>query len=238
MSDGFRTNQPTDVGRAQCEVHCSRSAFIPSLQIRIHSERLCAGLEIQAEFPPLHTCFAGSSSFFDFQIHTLLHSHINSSVALTAVLTIVKSNANQPSQHGDHQCQLGFGARKQPNLIFRITVAGESFTLARPANGRKYSVTFASTPFTPSDQVSLQCAHIKFEPMLVAVPAKYSILALPELVTFNDPTFSDCSLMPNDSSTAIHVSRAILARASPFFITMFKGDWADSVKADEPIQFG
>ncbi|ORZ32916.1 hypothetical protein BCR44DRAFT_111324, partial [Catenaria anguillulae PL171] len=59
-----------------------------------------------------------------------------------------------------------------------------------------------------------------------------------DLISLNDADFCDCSLLPNNSTVPIHVSRAILARSSPFFVNMFRGPWADAAKSDKPVDFG
>ncbi|KAJ3367962.1 hypothetical protein GGF31_006918 [Allomyces arbusculus] len=57
------------------------------------------------------------------------------------------------------------------------------------------------------------------------------------LAFLNDPTLCDCSFLAKDALEPLYASRMMLARSSPFFRTMFSGDWAESANAKDPISF-
>ncbi|ORZ32905.1 hypothetical protein BCR44DRAFT_48323 [Catenaria anguillulae PL171] len=124
------------------------------------------------------------------------------------------------------------GNTNQPDLGIHSCILGNL------RNGATFAIPVSSISFGAREKVRVNKVNIKLEPLQIDLPAKYSVLAPSSLTSFNDPDLSDCSLLPKDSSTAIHVSRAILARASPYFVTMFKGTWAPLLKLDAPIAFG
>ncbi|KAJ3360580.1 hypothetical protein GGF32_008323, partial [Allomyces javanicus] len=53
----------------------------------------------------------------------------------------------------------------------------------------------------------------------------------------NDPALCDCAFLAKDAPEPLYASRMMLARSSPFFRTMFSGDWAESAKFKDPISF-
>ncbi|KNE59730.1 hypothetical protein AMAG_05194 [Allomyces macrogynus ATCC 38327] len=58
------------------------------------------------------------------------------------------------------------------------------------------------------------------------------------LAFLNDPTLCDCYFLAKDAPGPLYASLMMLARASPFFRTMFSGDWAESApKTEDPIKF-
>ncbi|KNE71758.1 hypothetical protein AMAG_16062 [Allomyces macrogynus ATCC 38327] len=53
----------------------------------------------------------------------------------------------------------------------------------------------------------------------------------------NDPALCDCAFLTKDAPAPLYASRMMLARSSPFFRTMFSGDWAESANSKDPIKF-
>ncbi|ORZ34172.1 hypothetical protein BCR44DRAFT_1436722 [Catenaria anguillulae PL171] len=49
--------------------------------------------------------------------------------------------------------------------------------------------------------------------------------------SLNQPLLCDASILPKDEADPIHVSRAVLACTSPYFRTMFSGNWAESTSS-------
>ncbi|ORZ32929.1 hypothetical protein BCR44DRAFT_1439156 [Catenaria anguillulae PL171] len=106
------------------------------------------------------------------------------------------------------------------------------------------SVISFALPSLSYNSVRVKQVTVKVEqvdpPQASSIPAAIQQLRTNALLaTMDNPTLCDCSLLPKDAlAKPIHVSRAVLAHASTYFVTMFSGPWADAGKHDKPIELG
>ncbi|ORZ32924.1 hypothetical protein BCR44DRAFT_46619 [Catenaria anguillulae PL171] len=113
--------------------------------------------------------------------------------------------------------------RAQKLQIDPITVTIDLVSLSQ---GSTYFKTFKSKAptGTRSTEFSFKRATVTLHEAVGPKPTHLASLSR----TLDTPALCDCALVPNDSKLPIHVSRAILAQASPFFATMFNGNWSES----------